>query len=557
MSSNAVRSLLFVVFAVSVVAQTPSIRTSEGVLSAASFAYSGLPNGGIPQGSLFAIFGDNLGPAQLVEVTAFPLPTTAGLAGTSVAVTVNGTTVNAIMIYTVKTQVAAVLPSNTPVGTGTLTVTYNGQTSNAVPIHVVAGAFGIYAVNQAGSGPGIIQNFESSGDVVNAVNQAAQPGQVEIIWGTGLGPVSGDEAGGVLPGDMPNLDVHVFVGTMEAPIQYRGRSGCCVGDDQIVFTVPAGIEGCHVPVSVVLDGVVSNYVTMAISSSGNTCTDPNGYTASQLQLFLNNPSVKLSSMVVSRGFDRNMSSVGYQAGGAPYRDDAIEAVYENYPSTGFLNGAGQPPIGTCEVTQVPGAAPPNVGFLDGGVLTETGPVGPRTIFKSSTGVYQIVFSPVSPSAPNVVNDGTVITAGTYSFNSTAGSQVGAYATSINHPATFSWNEFSGFPATIDRTKPLTLTWTGGTAGAMINIFGKSAYASGPVGDMGAQFQCLADGGAGSFTIPASVLSALPATFSGQAGAHGSFSFSQYIFGTPPTIPGIDISTISAADIFSIFGETYQ
>jgi hypothetical protein len=31
----------------------------------------GLPNGGIAQGSIFVIFGDNLGPATLVQVSAF------------------------------------------------------------------------------------------------------------------------------------------------------------------------------------------------------------------------------------------------------------------------------------------------------------------------------------------------------------------------------------------------------------------------------------------------------------------------------------------------------
>src|ERR1700722_2542006 len=56
-----------------------------------------------------------------------PLPTTAGLAGTSVTITVNGTTLTAPLYSTVSTQVAAVLPSNTPAGTGTLTLTYNGN----------------------------------------------------------------------------------------------------------------------------------------------------------------------------------------------------------------------------------------------------------------------------------------------------------------------------------------------------------------------------------------------------------------------------------------------
>ena len=68
----------------------------------------------IAQGSLFVVFGENLGPAGLVEVSAFPLPKT--LAGTSITVTSGSATLDCPMIYTSAAQVAAILPSNTPAG---------------------------------------------------------------------------------------------------------------------------------------------------------------------------------------------------------------------------------------------------------------------------------------------------------------------------------------------------------------------------------------------------------------------------------------------------------
>ena len=71
-----------------------------------------------------------------------------------------------------------------------------------------------------------------------------------IIWGTGLTPVDGDEAAKPLPGDHKEVPVEVYVGLKKADISYRGRSGCCVGVDQIFFKVPTGITGCHVPVAV-------------------------------------------------------------------------------------------------------------------------------------------------------------------------------------------------------------------------------------------------------------------------------------------------------------------
>ena len=161
-----------------------------GVRNAASYTLPGLPSAGIAQGSLFIVFGQNMGPAKIVQVSSFPLPTSAGLAGTSIQITINGTSVDAIMLYTLATQVAAVLPSKTPIGTGTLTVTYNGQTSAAAPITVVKSTFGIFAVNQSGTGQGVLQNVNSAtGRPFNSPTQSAQPGQVMILWGTGLGPV--------------------------------------------------------------------------------------------------------------------------------------------------------------------------------------------------------------------------------------------------------------------------------------------------------------------------------------------------------------------------------
>jgi uncharacterized protein (TIGR03437 family) len=46
------------------------------------------------------------------------------------------------------------------------------------------------------------------------------------------------------------VDAEVYVGGKRAAVTYKGRSGCCAGIDQIVFTVPEGVEGCYVPVVV-------------------------------------------------------------------------------------------------------------------------------------------------------------------------------------------------------------------------------------------------------------------------------------------------------------------
>src|SRR3954447_20527903 len=137
----------------------PSLGKSAAV-NAASYINPGLPTGSIAQGAMFIVFGNKLGTVSDLGSLTFPLPTSNGLLGTSMKVTVGSTTVDAIMIYTTPTQVAGILPSRTPVGSGTLTLTYNGQ-SATTSVNVVASSFGVFGQNSAGSGPGIVQNYIS------------------------------------------------------------------------------------------------------------------------------------------------------------------------------------------------------------------------------------------------------------------------------------------------------------------------------------------------------------------------------------------------------------
>ena len=88
-------SAVLILIGVGTVAAQPVID-ADGVTNNASYLSSGLPNSGIAQGSIFAIFGGGLGPTSLQQATRFPLPTDLG--GTSVKVTVGTTTVNAIIL---------------------------------------------------------------------------------------------------------------------------------------------------------------------------------------------------------------------------------------------------------------------------------------------------------------------------------------------------------------------------------------------------------------------------------------------------------------------------
>jgi len=97
---------------------------------------------------------------------------------------------------------------------------------------VVAHDLGLY---KSGDGAYTAQNVSSSGPVrLNNFANAATPGQLVVLWGTGLGPVSADEAAGPAPGDLEIQGLQVLVANKSARVVYAGRSGCCAGVDQII-----------------------------------------------------------------------------------------------------------------------------------------------------------------------------------------------------------------------------------------------------------------------------------------------------------------------------------
>ena len=126
-----------------------------GIYNAGSWLPPSLPNSGVAQGAIFTVTGTGLGPATLLEQSTYPLPTTQGLGGTTIQVTVGGVTETCIMVYSWNLQVAAILPSATPVGAGTLMLSYQGS-SASFAIQVQTADFGTLTLNEGGTGPAVV-----------------------------------------------------------------------------------------------------------------------------------------------------------------------------------------------------------------------------------------------------------------------------------------------------------------------------------------------------------------------------------------------------------------
>ncbi len=202
-----------------------------------SWTLAGLPNYGTAQGSIFAVFGTNLS-STTVPLQGGPLQTT--LSGVSLTVSVNGTATQPLLYYLSPTQINAVLPSSTPVGKAH-TVTNSGGTSTGYPINVVASAFGLLTFNWLGPLAGF--NASNNGAYLG-FSASANPGDILELWGTGLGPVADDAAGGPV-----SAPATVYIGGIAADVQYHGRSSY-TGLDQINVVVPTGVTGCNVSVVV-------------------------------------------------------------------------------------------------------------------------------------------------------------------------------------------------------------------------------------------------------------------------------------------------------------------
>jgi len=494
--------------AVAIAGAAPNLT---GVFNAASWAYAGLPNGDIAQGSIFTVTGTGMGPATLVQAQSYPLPTSQGLSGTSVRVTVAGTAKDCIMIYTVATQVAAILPSSTPTGAGTLTVTYQG-TSASTSIRVTAASVGIFAVNQQGNGPGVITD---AGYSVKTLTGAAHPGDVLIIWATGLGPITSDET---LPPTQVDLKtgVQVFVGGQSATVSYGGR-GSSAGLDQINFTVPAASPtGCYVPVAVkTTNGVVGNFVSIPIASQGNVCSDPAGFLASDLAKLQTSGALKTGAILLDRAAVQVSVPV---LGTLSINEDSGSASFAQYDSTkigGSRGITGAPSIGTCSVFPFSGDQPSLQGDpvqppgLDAGPqLNVTGANGTKALTLTSKGSYSATLGGGGSLLPGGQPD--YLNPGTYTVdNGTGGADVGPFKATLTIPAPLTWTNQSSI-ANVPRSANLTVTWSGGED--LVTITGFSSLSSPQVG---AVFICTAQASAGTFTIPSLVLSLLPPSTSTQ------------------------------------------
>ncbi len=501
----------------------------------------------LAQGSIFIVKGSNLCPKG-VNVFSPPRPTVSpdGVKITFAPVAGGGGT-DAILVYTYNPsgtcQLAGILPSTVPPGNYNVTVT-NGSASAPVATVVKQRKFSLFTQDSSGSGLGSVQNYISSGVVdLNSFTTGtgksttispAHPGQYVIAWGTGMGPLVGGDnsASPAFDFSANGVKVNAIVGGVTVPVAYAGRAGYA-GEDQINVQLPANVPtGCTVPFQISVDGVLSNQIFIAIApdANSNACVQP-GFTTSQLQQFDAGASKTFGYFSLTQ-FTMTIPQFGTA------KTDAATGGFTRY--TGYqLASLSQAQTqvsttGSCTVTHVTssnqtGVASPFIGGLDAGSVTLNGPSGSglsSQLFTQDPLSFQYSLNLGVEGVPIPGGLNVSLLPGTYSVSGAGGADVGKFSASIALGAPLNLSA-PGLPSNVNRSTPLTLNWTGGSASDLVQLIGSSSTTSG-VGASAVtdtwSFICTTTAGAGTISVPSSVLQQLPAVSASSNSGGGSLFF---------------------------------
>ena len=184
----------------------------------------------------------------------------------------------------------------------------------------------------------------------------------------------------------------------------------------------------------------------------------------------------------------------------------------------------------------------SVGLDAGPQITSNGPNGTQLALRQSIQVSGFTYNALS--VPN-----TYLNPGRYSLGGSGGADVGPFAGSLDIvPDLLVSNNPDEFKL-INRSAGTSIRWTGGEPSTVLTITGRSAAVNSQTGSVsGTIFVCIQNVSVGQFTVPASILSQLPASQITSAGGfnlviRGSLSVTAAGKGARFSAPsGLDILT---------------
>lgn len=497
---------------------------------------------GIAAGGVFVVKGSHLSPDGAFQASGYPLTTTLNGVSLALSPAAGGAGIPAYLISAYNSggtsQLAALLPSTVAPGSYNLTVTSNGVTSAAVGVTVAARKFNLFTADSTGSGAAALQVVDWNGNYHynrfttqtisgNAVSPA-HPGDFVVAYGTGLGAIQ-------LPDQSPpgaldlraQVSIQVLIGGEAVTPLYAGRSPDYPGIDQVNFQLPADVAtGCVQTIQVSVNGSLSNAANISIAPAGSDTCSP----------------APVSNDILSRLDQGGAFTVGNfwltqlsptpgqpLAGGLGNVNESAYGGFVKYTGNQLASAAALlNPTGSCQVLRVVGNSGqlvfgPVGAYLNAGQLILTGPGVANRPFTvdTSTGIYSLPLGATSSSTSSVhlpigfssFNAAPSVSPGTYQLIGNGGGDIGIFSASMTFGQPLAIQ--GGLPLSIARTSDLTLSWTGGNPGDVVSVTGISGTMIGgtsatPIYNA-AKFTCSTTAGAGSITVPSSLLMQLPAS----------------------------------------------
>jgi uncharacterized protein (TIGR03437 family) len=274
-----IRAFSFLTFAAALVsAQTTPTIAPGGIANGASF--QAIP---LAPGSLFSIFGSALA-SQVASASTVPFSRSLG--GVTVQFT-NGTTVIDAPISYVQpgtgtsSQINAQVPWGlvTPGTTAnvTMVVSNNNVPSASAPVSIAPFSPGVFGYNTGSNIFALAYTYADGmfawpvGAVPGLTTHPAStaPGNLLILYATGLGAVTPTPDDGAAPGSVltqVNTPPVVMVGGISVTVDFAGLSPQFPGVYQLNLTLPSTVpSGSSVPVQIQVGGVTTpNTFTIAV-----------------------------------------------------------------------------------------------------------------------------------------------------------------------------------------------------------------------------------------------------------------------------------------------------
>ena len=239
----------------------PPAVSDGGVVNSASYAPSPVP---VAPGSIAAIFGSNLNNGSAVLFSCFgpdgKLATSLG--GASVRIN----DIPAPMFYSTPGQLGIQIPFELAGQTSaTIQATVGGQTSLSRTIFLDALAPGIFTANNQGTGAAAALHEDGVTPVTE--QRPARPGEVVVLYATGLGAVTPALATGApSTGNRTSATATVNIDGIPGEVQFSGTAPGFVGLNQINIQIPPNTRPApNIPVVLSIGGKQSNSVTIAVS----------------------------------------------------------------------------------------------------------------------------------------------------------------------------------------------------------------------------------------------------------------------------------------------------